>query len=473
MCHMQVSLSRNQLSTINPATGKVISSYNITDSEQISHIVESARRIGFENWKRKDIFERCDYIKNLTKILKNNKEQYAKIITEEMGKPLSQSFAEIDKCIWLCEYYSEYAESFLRDQIIPTEFRKSFVSFEPLGIVVGIMPWNFPFWQVMRYVVPALIAGNVTILKHSSVCTGCALKINDALHEAGLPEFVFQLVVGDYRTGETLVKSKIDAVSVTGSVNTGKRVAQLASKDLKKCVLELGGSDPFVVLEDADLSHTARQAAQSRLLNTGQSCIAAKRFIVVKDVADKFTRLLVENIKGEVVGDPMNPKTTVGPLVRESQRDMIIRQVEDAKSKGGILLCGGNIIKSDGYFYEPTVIGNINHRMDVLKEEVFGPVAPVIVVEDESQAIWEANNSEFGLGASIWTSNFKRGIRIAREIQSGVVKVNEMVRSDPRLPFGGVKSSGFGRELSEFGIKEFVNIKSIVVKDISAKLLVE
>ena len=471
---MQVSLSRNQLSTINPATGKVISSYNITDSEQISHIVESVRRIGFErNWKRKDLFERCDYIKNLAKILKNHKEQYAKIITEEMGKPLSQSVAEIDKCIWLCEYYSEYAGSFLRDQIIPTEFRKSFVSFEPLGIVVGIMPWNFPFWQVMRYVVPALIAGNVTILKHSSVCTGCALKINNALHEAGLPEFVFQLVVGDYRTGETLVKSKIDAVSVTGSVNTGKRVAQLASKDLKKCVLELGGSDPFVVLEDADLSHTARQAAQSRLLNTGQSCIAAKRFIVVKDVADKFTRLLVENIKGEVVGDPMNPKTTVGPLVRESQRDMIIRQVEDAKSKGGILLCGGNIIKSDGYFYEPTVIGNLNHKMNVLKEEVFGPVAPVIVVEDESQAIWEANNSEFGLGASIWTSNFKRGIRIAREIQSGVVKVNEMVRSDPRLPFGGVKSSGFGRELSEFGIKEFVNIKSIVVKDISAKLLVE
>ena len=390
---MQVSVARNEISTINPATGKVISSYDITDTEQIYRIVESARRIGFErNWKRKDLFERCDYIKNLAKILKNHKEQYAKIITAEMGKPLSQSLAEIDKCVWLCEYYSEYAESFLRDQIIPTEFRKSFVSFEPLGIVAGIMPWNFPFWQVMRYVVPALTAGNVTILKHSSICTDCALKINDALHESGLPEFVFQLVVGDYRTGETLVKSKIDAVSVAGSVNTGKRVAQLASKDLKKCVLELGGSDPFVVLEDADLNLTARQAAQSRLLNTGQSCIAAKRFIVVKDVAEKFARLLVENIKGEVVGDPMNPKTTVGPLVRESQRDTIIRQVEDAKSKGGILLCGGNIIKSDGYFYEPTVIGNANHRMDVLKEEVFGPVAPVVVVEDESQAIWEANN---------------------------------------------------------------------------------
>jgi aldehyde dehydrogenase len=334
------------------------------------------------------------------------------------------------------------------------------------------MPWNFPFWQVMRYVIPTLIADNVAILKHSSVCTGSALKINDALNESGLPEFVFQLVIGDYRSGETLVKSEIDAVSVTGSVNTCKRVVQLASEDLKKCVLELGGSDPFVVLEDADLSHTARQAAQSRLLKTGQSCIAAKRFIVVKDVAGKFVRLL-ENIKGEVVGDPMNSKTTVGPLVRETQRDTIIRQVEDAKPKGGKLLCGGNLIEGDGYFYEPALIYDVNHEMDILKEEVFGPVAPVVVVENESEAIWEANNSDFRLGASIWTNNFERGLRIAREIQSGVIKVNEMVRSDPRLPFGGLKYSGIGRELSEFGIREFVNIKSIVVKDIAAKLLVE
>ena len=470
---MQVGLTHDQISTINPATGKVISSYNITDTEQIFRLVNSAKSIGFEKWKKKDLLERCDYIRNLGTILKNSKEQYAKIITEEMGKPLTQSYAEIDKCVWLCEYYSEYAEAFLRDEIIPTEFRKSLVSFEPLGIVAGIMPWNFPFWQVMRYVVPTLIAGNVAILKHSSICTGCALKINDALQESGLPEFVFQLVIGDYRSGETLVKSKIDAVSVTGSVNTGKRVAQLASKDLKKCVLELGGSDPFVVLEDAELGHTARQAAQSRLLNTGQSCIAAKRFIVVKDVAEKFTKLLVENIKGEVVGDPMNSKTTVGPLVRDTQRSTIIRQVEDAKLKGAKLLLGGNSIERDGYFYEPTVISDVSHEMDILKEEVFGPVAPIVIVQNELEAIWEANNSDFGLGASIWTSNFERGLRLAREIQSGVVKVNEMVRSDPRLPFGGVKSSGIGRELSEFGIREFVNIKAIVVKDIAAKLLVE
>jgi acyl-CoA reductase-like NAD-dependent aldehyde dehydrogenase len=470
---MQIGVTRNQISSINPTTGKVIASYDITATEQISRIVNNAKTIGFENWKKKDILERCDYIKNLAKVLKKNREQYAKIVTEEMGKPITQSYAEIDKCIWLCEYYSEYAESFLRDEIIPTEFRKSFVTFEPLGIVAGIMPWNFPFWQAMRYLVPTLIAGNATILKHSSVCTGSAIKISEALSESALPEFVFQLVIGDYRVGETLVRSNIDALSVTGSVNTGKRVAQLASEGLKKCVLELGGSDPFVVLEDADLSHTARQAAQSRLLNTGQSCIAAKRFIVVKEVAEQFVRLLIENIKLEVVGDPMNPKTTVGPLVREAQRDTIIRQVEDAKSKGGKLLCGGNAIGSNGYFYEPTVVYDVIRGMDILNEEVFGPVAPIVVVENEADAISEANNSDFGLGASVWTNNFDRGLRIAREIQTGVVKVNEMVRSDPRLPFGGIKSSGIGRELSEFGIREFVNIKSIVVKDISSKLLVE
>jgi aldehyde dehydrogenase len=469
---MQINVIQDKISTINPATGKVIASYNMTQIEQISQIVNNAKT-AFEKWKKKDIPERCAHIRSLAKTLKKNKEQYAKIITEEMGKPITQSYAEIDKCVWLCEYYSEYAESFLRDQIIPTEFRKSFVSFEPLGIVVGIMPWNFPFWQVMRYVIPTLIAGNVAILKHSSVCIGCALDIKDAINEAGFPENVFQIVIGDYRAGEALVMSHIDAVSVTGSVNTGQRVAELAAKGLKKYVLELGGSDPFIVLEDADLNHTARQAVQSRLLNTGQSCIAAKRFIVVKDVADKFTRLFVENTKAEIVGDPMNSKTTVGPLVRENQRQALIRQVEDAKSKHAEVLSGGNIIEGDGYFYEPTVISNVNHEMLVLREEVFGPAAPIILVKNEAEAIREANNSEFGLGASIWTSNFERGLKLGREIRSGVVKVNEIVRSDPRLPFGGVKSSGIGRELSEFGIREFVNIKSIVVKDITSKLLVE
>jgi acyl-CoA reductase-like NAD-dependent aldehyde dehydrogenase len=339
--------------------------------------------------------------------------------------------------------------------------------------VACIMPWNFPFWQVMRFAVPALTAGNVGVLKHSSICLGSAMKLEQAFKDAGFPENVFQVVIGDYRAGEALVQSSIDAVSVTGSVNTGRRVAELASQDLKKFVLELGGSDPFIVLEDADLNQTAYMATQSRLLNTGQSCIAAKRFIVVKEVAEKFTKLFVENTQAEVMGDPLDSKTTVGPLVRDSQRQALAKQVEDARSKGGRILAGGQPVKRDGFFYEPTIISNVNHEMEVVKEEVFGPAAPIIIVNNEEEAVREANNSEFGLGASIWTNNIERGIKLARQIESGIVSVNEMVRSDPRLPFGGIKKSGIGRELSEFGIKEFVNIKSVVVKDITSKLLVE
>ncbi|MDP9289999.1 MAG: NAD-dependent succinate-semialdehyde dehydrogenase [Thermoproteota archaeon] len=462
-----------KIQTVNPTTGKVILSYDIMSIEQIEHIAKNAQN-AFEKWRKKEILERCDYIRDLAKILTKNKNRYAKIVTEEMGKPITQAIAEIEKCVLVCEYYSENAEVFLRDEIVPTEFRKSFISFEPLGVVAGIMPWNFPFWQVMRYAIPTLIAGNVVVLKHSSVCTGSALQIQEAFRESGFPENVFQCIIGDYKAGEALVQSdKIDAVSVTGSVNTGKRVAELAARGLKKCVLELGGSDPFVVLEDADVNQTAHLAAQSRLLNTGQSCIAAKRFIVVKEVAEKFSKLFTHNVESKVVGDPMNSKTTVGPLVRESQRQTLINQVEDAKSKGGKILTGGRIIAGDGYFYEPTIITNVNHQMFVLNEEVFGPAAPIIVVDNEADAIWEANNSEFGLGASIWTSNFEKGVRLARDIRSGVVRVNEMVRSDPRLPFGGIKSSGIGRELSHYGTREFVNVKSIVVKDISHKLLVE
>jgi acyl-CoA reductase-like NAD-dependent aldehyde dehydrogenase len=335
------------------------------------------------------------------------------------------------------------------------------------------MPWNFPFWQAMRFAVPALTAGNVEILKHSSVCLGSALKLEDAFSQAGFPENVFQCVIGNSTVGETLIQSDIDAVSVTGSINTGKRVAELASRNLKKFVLELGGSDPFIVLEDADLNQTAHMAAQSRLLNTGQSCIAAKRFIVVNEVAERFTKFFVENTEAEIVGDPLDSKTTVGPLVRESQRQALSEQVDDAKIKEGKILTGGNSIKGDGYFFEPTIITDVKHDMKIVREEVFGPAAPIIIVNNEEQAIAEANNSEFGLGASIWTNNIERGMRLARQVESGIVSINEMVKSDPRLPFGGTKASGIGRELSEFGIREFVNIKSVVVKDIASKLLVE
>lgn len=461
-----------QIETVNPATGKAIASYDNDSAEVVAQKVRKARE-AFSGWKKLELGERADYMRKLGRVMRKNREDYAHVVTEEMGKPVRQSLAEIEKCAWVCDYYAEHAEAFLRDQIVPTEFRKSFVSFEPLGVVASIMPWNFPFWQVMRFAVPALTAGNVGVLKHSSVCLGSSLKLQEGFSDAGFPENVFQVVIGDYRAGEALVQADIDAVSVTGSVNTGKRVAELASKDLKKFVLELGGSDPFIVLEDADLKQTAYMATQSRLLNTGQSCISAKRFIVVKSIAEKFTKLFVEDTQAEVLGDPLDPKTTIGPLVRDSQRQALARQVDDARAKGGKVLVGGKPVPRDGYFYEPTIISGVGHEMSVLKEEVFGPAAPIIVVEDEVQAIREANNSEFGLGASVWTNDIERGIKVARQIESGIVSVNEMVKSDPRLPFGGVKKSGIGRELSEFGIKEFVNIKSVVVKDIQSKLLVE
>ena len=324
----------NKIETINPATGKVIATYDNISSEEVSQKVKKAKA-DFGKWGKLDISERTAYIRSLGRVMRKNKDEYAKLITEEMGKPIRQSIAEIEKCAWVCDYYSDHAETFLRDELIPTEFRKSFVSFEPVGVVAGIMPWNFPFWQVMRYAVPALTAGNVGILKHSSVSLGSAVKIEEAFKDAGFPEDVFQSVIGDYRAGEALIQSQIDAVSVTGSVSTGRRVAELAAKDLKKVVLELGGSDPFVVLEDADLNQTAHMATQARLLNTGQSCIAPKRFIVVKEIAEKFSKLFVENTNAEVVGNPMNSKTTVGPLVRENQRDALSKQVEDSKTKGG------------------------------------------------------------------------------------------------------------------------------------------
>src|SRR5215217_327349 len=289
------------IETVNPATGKPIAKYQNMTTDQIHDKVKKARA-ALESWKNLEIAERCSLTRNLGRVMRKNKDEYASLITEEMGKPIKQSIAEIEKCVWVCDYYSDHAESFLRDELIPTEFRKSFVSFEPLGVVAGIMPWNFPFWQVMRYAVPTLTAGNVGILKHSSISLGSAIEIENAFKDAGFPDHVFQSIIGDYRAGEALIESQIDAVSVTGSINTGRRVAELATKDLKKFVLELGGSDPFVVLEDADLNQTAHMAAQARLLNTGQSCIAAKRFIVVKDIAEKFSKLFEENMRAEVVG---------------------------------------------------------------------------------------------------------------------------------------------------------------------------
>jgi acyl-CoA reductase-like NAD-dependent aldehyde dehydrogenase len=395
-------LTTKTIETVNPATGKVISSYETASQEEVNNKVKHSR-IAFQRWQNTRIQERSELLRSLGKVMEKNKNGYAKLITEEMGKPIRQSIAEIDKCRWASNYYSDHAEAFLSDEIVPTEFYRSFVSFEPLGIVAAIMPWNFPFWQVMRFSIPALAAGNTIILKHSSKTVGCSRMIVQAFEEAGFPEDVFTSVAGDHTVGEYLVKSDINAVSITGSVRAGKRVAELASGDLKKFVLEHGGSDPFIVLEDADLERVAHAATKSRLINTGQSCIAAKRFIVVSKIADHFTDLFVENTQREVMGDPMNPKTTIGPLVSKDARDGLQRQVEDAKSKGGRVLRGGTAGEGEGYFYEPTIVTRVNHDMDIVREEVFGPAAPIMVVNSEEEAIREANNSEFGLGASIWT----------------------------------------------------------------------
>ena len=466
------SVAKNVVTTINPSNGEKIKSYHNMSSEKVNQLVKFAKK-SFEKWKKTDLYERNLLIQNLAKILAKNKRSYAEMITLEMGKPLSQSLSEIEKCIWLCGYYSKNSELFLQDKLVSTEYYKSIISFEPLGIIAGIMPWNFPFWQVMRYAIPAIIAGNVTILKHSSVCLGSSLLIQDLFNDAQFPEGVFQSVVGNYQVGEFLLQSDIDAISITGSVDTGKRVAELASQNLRKYVLELGGSDPFIVLEDADLEQAAKIATKSRLLNTGQSCIAAKRFIVVKTIAKEFTDLFVENVKKEVLGNPMDINTTIGPLVRENQLHSLENQIIDAKNKKGKILVGGKSVDSEGYFYEPTIVSKTNNRMDILRQEVFGPAAPILIVENEKKAVREANNSEFGLGCSIWTNNLEKGLSLSRQIESGIVSVNEMVKSDPRLPFGGIKLSGIGRELSEFGIKEFVNIKSIVIEDLNKKLFVE
>ncbi len=466
--------TQKAIESINPATGKVIATYANESPEDLSRRVKRSREC-FERWKDVDISERARNFRSLGKVLRRNKDDYARLITSEMGKPIKQSKAEIEKCAWLCDYYADHGETFLRDEHIPTEYYKSFISFEPLGIIAGIMPWNFPFWQVMRFAVPAICAGNTAILKHSSKTQGSGICVEEAFKAAGFPDDVFQTAVGDHNVGERLIQSNINGVSITGSVRAGKRVAELASKDLKKFVLELGGSDPFIVLDDADIDQAAHFTVLSRLINTGQSCIAAKRIIVDKRIVGDFTKSLLEKIESDVViGDPMDPKTTVGPLVNSSQRESLSKQVNDAKSKGANVLVGGKEVAGrEGWYYEPTFLSDVNHQMDVVKDEVFGPAAPIIAADSREDAIREANNTEFGLGASIWTGDLEEGANLARKIQSGIVTVNEMVKSDPRMPFGGIKNSGIGRELSEYGIKEFVNIKSVMVKDTNGGLLVE
>src|SRR4051812_21999813 len=449
----------------NPTTGEALDAYIEMSPAEIEERLNTSRR-RFQVWKRTSFVERGQRMKAVANELRSSRSKFAQLMAREMGKPVSQGSAEIDKCASTCEYYAEHAEKFLQLEIVKSDASKSLIAFEPLGVLFAIMPWNFPFWQVFRAAVPALMAGNVVVLKHASNVFGCATAMEEIFKAAGLPEGTFSsFVIGSKRAGEVIAHPVIQAVTLTGSTDAGKSVAAQAGAVLKKCVLELGGSDPYVVLEDADLEAAAETCVNSRLINAGQSCIAAKRFIVVDSARPKFEELLVEKMRKRVPGDPLSDSTTLGPLARHDLRDSLHAQVERSVAEGAKLLLGGRIPPGKGAFYPPTVLTNVGPKMTAFREETFGPVAAITGARNESEAIDLANDSEFGLGAAVFTKDLKRGEEIAtKNLQAGCCFVNEYVRSDPRLPFGGIKASGFGRELGLFGIREFVNVKTVYVR---------
>ncbi len=452
-----------KIKTVNPATEELLAEYESVTPEQVNHEVQDSRIIFEKIWKKIDITERSKLLRNLGHILLKRKKEYATIITNEMGKPITESTAEIEKCIWVCNYYADNGKKFLETEYIETDAKDSFVRFEPIGVIGCIMPWNFPFWQVLRFCVPALLAGNTVVLKHSSVCPLSGNTIQKAFEEAGFPKGVFRHIIGNYIVGEALAKSNINAISITGSTKAGKRVAEISSQKLNKFILELGGSDPFIVLKDADIDKAAKIGVKSRFLNNGQSCIAAKRFIVEQDVIEEFTKKFIEHVEQQIVGDPLDPKTTIGPLVRDDSRDIIVNQIGQSALKGAKVLLGGNVPQKRGFFFSPTVIGDVTPDMTISREEVFGPVAPIIAARNPTEAISFANDTEFGLGSSIWSEKYATENNLVRDIEAGMVFVNSMVISDPRVPFGGIKNSGIGRELSNYGLKEFVNVKSVII----------
>lgn len=449
--------------SINPATEEVNQEFEPYSEKRINRAIEKAKA-AFSEWKNLDVSERAEYLRNAAIVLKRRKKDLGEIITMEMGKVLANSIPEIEKCAWALEYFAKNAERFLEPEAVETEAKRAYIAFEPRGIVLSIMPWNFPFWQALRFGSPALAGGNVVILKHSSYVPLCALELEKVFLEAGFPEGVYQTLLIDGASASSLIsRDEISAVTLTGSVSAGQKVAQEAGKNMKKVVLELGGSDPFIVLPDADIEEAAKVGVASRFLDAGQSCIAAKRFIVAENVASEFTSKFME-FTGELnVGDPMDMGTDIGPLVREEQIELLEKQVNDALSRGAKALLRGGRLKRKGSFYAPVILTDLTNDMKVLNEETFGPVAPIVPVKNEALAIKIANETEFGLGASIWSGDREKALRLARQLESGVVVINSLVKSDPRLPFGGTKKSGIGRELSKFGLYEFMNIKSISV----------
>jgi succinate-semialdehyde dehydrogenase/glutarate-semialdehyde dehydrogenase/succinyl-CoA reductase len=454
------------ISTINPSTEEVLREYNLITKEEVADLARKSKK-AYKEW-RKDYKRRTGFLYAFANEFKKERERLAKVATLEMGKTIKEARSEIDKCAWAVEYFADNGGVFLHDEVINTDARKSIVTFEPLGVIASLMPWNFPYWQALRFAAPSLIAGNTIILKPSSVTMQCGLEIEKIFEKIGLPDYVFKTVIASGKEAEYLIDSEdVSAVTFTGSVPVGAKVAQHATSKLKKVVLELGGSDPFVVCEDADIEKASSGAVKGRFINCGQSCIASKRFIVVKNIANQFLEKFIEKTEKLKVGDPLSEETDIGPMVNLAAIENIDEMVKKSIKEGAELATGGQRLGKEnggnnkGFFYKPTILKNVTPRMEVAREETFGPVAPVIVAEDEQQALEIANDTKFGLGASVWTQNLNKAEKYSKLLQAGIVTVNNVVVSDPRVPFGGIKNSGFGRELSKHGMFEFVNIKSI------------
>jgi len=450
--------------SLNPATGKVERTFPSWDGERLDAALESSSR-SQKSWRRTSSAQRAKVLHRAAEHLLAKGDDYAAMITREMGKLLREARAEVEKCALACDYYAHHGADFLDDEPSGTDATMSYVAYQPLGTILAIMPWNFPFWQVFRAAVPALMAGNAVLLKHSSNVPQCALAVEAVFRAAGLPEGLFTtLMIEAGQVAGVIADPRVHAVTFTGSEPTGRKVAAEAGRNLKKCVLELGGSDPFIVLGDADLDYASTQAVNSRFLNNGQSCIAAKRFILVPEIADEFVRLLRHKTASLQLGDPMQDTTQIGPMARPDLRDELHRQVTDSIAQGALPLLGCEPAAGDGAYYPPSVLDHVSPQACAYHEELFGPVAVIIRARDEQDAIRIANDTRFGLGASLWSRDAGRAEILSREIESGCCFINGMVKSDPRLPFGGIKSSGYGRELSYHGIREFVNIKTVWVK---------
>lgn len=449
------------IQSINPATGELIETFEPYTQAQIDEALDQARR-AYMQLREQSFAERAVSMRGVAAYLREHKSELARIATLEMGKPIAEAEAEIEKCAWNCEFYADNAENFLADEPVATNATASYVSFVPLGVVLAVMPWNYPFWQVLRFAAPALMAGNTAVLKHASNVSRSALAIERIFRESGFPQGSFRTVLVPGHAVERLIADpRIAAVTLTGSEPAGVSVATASGHALKKSVLELGGSDAFIVLEDADLDAAAQTAARARFQNTGQSCIAAKRFIVVEKVADAFEQKFAEAAAKLRVGDPLDHATQVGPMARADLRDALHQQVRESIQQGAQVALGGKPLDGPGAFYAPTILTNVTPQMTVFREETFGPVAAVIRARDTEHAIALANDSMFGLGGNLWTQDVGQARQLARRIESGAVFINGMTASDPRLPFGGVKHSGYGRELSSFGIREFVNVQTV------------